>query len=886
MQLLEREAPLARLTEAHRGAVSRKGRCVLIHGEAGIGKTSLLRTFLDALGPSTTALVAGCEALFTPRPLGPLVDLADHFAPSVTAALHEGRTSNGLFPGMLAHLRAAPQATVLAIEDLHWADEGTLDFVRYLARRIDSTPVLLALTYRDDEIGAEHPLRRVLGDLPAAHTLRVALEPLSKIAVQRLVREAGSACAREAQALWQATGGNPFFVTEVLDVRPTPGAPHADMPLPTTPERLPASVRDAVLARLARVGAARVVAEVVSVSPQKLERAIVEAMVPHAAASIDVCVAAGVLRAQGHRLEFRHELARQAVEQSLLPLRRTNLHRELFDLLAGTFAAFSNPTRVLHHAERGDRGADVLALAPLAAREAAAASAHRAAAAHYALALEHAHSATAAARAELLEAAAHEQRLIGRVDVAMATTREALALRRELGDAAAVATNLRLIAEARWVDHGDRAAAEESIRESLRLLEALPPGVDLAKSLCVGASLRSGWSDYAGAADASSRALALAESLGDTPTLIEALCVAASARLCARDDEPAKAQLERALALAIEEGLDDRAGQIFVVLQTWVMNHRDYARSLDLAQRGIAYCEARDLDRHLAAIHDRRATALAEMGRWSEADVDIDLALASPATSRRLHDSLRFLRARLNVRRGHGDAMSYWREVQRAPEQLRVGFRVPAVAAACAEAAWLRGDIETAACMARLGMDAACSRNDARLAGPAAVWLHRCGASMPALSLIVARQHALELAGDIDGAADAWARLSCPYECALTLLHGDEVQIRRGLDLLRELGAEPAARIAQERLRALGVRGVPRGPQPRTRIDPLGLTARERQIYELMVQGLGNPAIAQRMHRSTRTVEHHVASVFAKLGIGSRVELLARVAQDGLVLAA
>ena len=304
--LLEREDALATLNAAIANAGQGHGGCVLVAGEAGIGKSAVVGRFARQHDARVRTLVARCEAMFTPRPLGPLVDLAEQLPPSLGQALHAGQTYNGLFPAFLDWLRQT--TTLLVFEDLHWADAATLDLVRYVGRRLDDVGTVLVLTYRDDELALAHPLRQVLGSLPGASTHRIMLAPLSEDAVTRMAGHAWPS----PQDLYRVTGGNPFFVTEVL-AGDGSGVPH--------------SVRDAVLARLGGLTpAARVLAQQASVVPHQIERSLLEELhgpsVIAIDGSLDECLERGVLIGDRESLRFRHELARVCIEQSMPPERR------------------------------------------------------------------------------------------------------------------------------------------------------------------------------------------------------------------------------------------------------------------------------------------------------------------------------------------------------------------------------------------------------------------------------------------------------------------------------------------------------------------------------------------------------------------------------------
>ena len=859
MLLLERETQLAQLTEGFDRALHGQGRLALVHGEAGAGKSSLIQHFLQALPSGTTRLVGGCEPLFTARPFGPLVDIAEALPPTIAAAVRDARRSATMFVDVLAFLRQSPCATVLVIDDLHWADAGTLDFVRYVGRRLAGISLLFVATFRDDDIATDHPLRRLLGDLPAATTTRIAVPCLSKPGVAALARNA----QRGESGVFEVTGGNPFFVTEILNA---------------TEGGTPSSVTDAIAGRMSQLTpGALALAELVAVSPKWIERCIVAELVEHADALMDECIGKGLLRADGAWLSFRHELARQVVEQGLRPGRSGELHRRLFAALGRRSTDGDALSRLVHHARSAGLRDEILSLAPRAARAASGASAHREAARLFALAVEYATDLEPAARAELLELAAAEYRLVGDADATIAATQAALELRFALGDDLQQGLNLRRLATAQ-LELGKRDEAESTIARAVAVLERTRPSVQLVLA-CAEQSRMRAWSDYREAVAIGSRAIALAEPLGDSRCMVEALHACMLARLYLCDDREARTQLERALDIAIAGNMEDAAAHLFVSLQLAGVIHRDHVYALDAAARGLAYCEARDLDGFVFRLLDNRALSLTELGRWDEADADLDRCLADTRLTGRLRNSLAFLKARQNARRGIAGSEAYWLGLQDDMRAVPLGYRLPAVAAACAEAAWLRGDLAAARRAIGDGIDGALASRDTRLLGPLRVWARRCGLPVHGHVPEVAPAHACELAGDIATAAAHWQARGCVFERILTLLHGDREQVHEALRWLDALGARPAADIARQRLRALGERNARCGPQPRTRNDPMGLTRREREVYELLTQGLSNAAIAARLHRSERTVESHVACVLSKLHVGSRIELIRRARQ-------
>lgn len=316
--LLERDQILHQMRAALIQTQSRVGQTLLVSGEAGIGKSTLVDFFIREREPSCRVLWGACDALFTPRPLGPLLDMAGQLDVAVARAIRSGENAGAIFAAFLADLAELAQPSIVVFEDVHWADHATLDLIKYLGRRISRVPALLVLTYRDDALSDGHPLLTVLGELPGADVQRLRLSPLSREAVQELAQRSGS----NLVDLFELTNGNPFYVTEVLASRG---------------QVVPHTVQDAVLARLQRLSAASIaLCERVSALPGQAELTLIRQWPGREAgdfdAAIDECMRAGMLQIHGLALRFRHELARLAVHELLPPQRKRALHGEILSV--------------------------------------------------------------------------------------------------------------------------------------------------------------------------------------------------------------------------------------------------------------------------------------------------------------------------------------------------------------------------------------------------------------------------------------------------------------------------------------------------------------------------------------------------------------------------
>ena len=853
MTLLEREHCLKDLAAWH-GSIAERGGCiVLIGGEAGIGKTSLLQAFAKARAAGGSRVLWGaCDALYTPQPLAPLYDMASQSSGALKAAVDAGASREVLFRAALEELNRP--GSIAIFEDMHWADEATLDLLKYLGRRIQRSAALIAVTFRDDEVGPQHPLRFVIGDLPRGSTQRLTLAPLSEPAVEELARQAG----RAPQDIYRITGGNPLFVSEVL--APTSGS-HA----------VPVTVRDAVLTRALRLSArARDIAEFVAVIPGKTERWLLAAVDRLDEAALDECLVVGMVRHEEGSFAFRHELVRRALEGSLSPSRQRHLHAQVLDILSRR--PQTPAARLAHHAEGSGNAAEVLRLAPIAAAQAAAVGAHREAASHWQAALRHADALALEARGRLHEQLSYECYLIDEIERAAAERRAALAIWRTTGERAREGDALRWLSRLSWFA-GRSAEAGDYAEAAIETLEGIAAGAELAMAYSNRAQLGMLAFDTNSAIQWAGRAIEIAQALGDREILSHALNNLGTARYSA-GDEAGWSDLTRSLELALEGGYQEHVARAYTNLSAQAVLSRQYDRAAHYLAKGLAYCQDNDLDAWRVYMLAWSARAKVETCEWLAAAEDAADVLRQPKAAPVSRICALTALGHLRVRRGDPDAGSPLAEAAALAAPTGELQRLGPLAVARAEARWLSDDRQGAAEELKAAYDLAGRRQAPWVTGELAVWLWRCDA-LQTVPAGVAEPYALEMSGHWREAARAWGSMSCPYEQALILgWYGGESEQREALATLGALGAAPAVEALRRRMRSLGVRGVPRGVRKSTGEHPFGLTRREAQILALMCDGLRNAAIARRIFLSPRTVDHHVSAILAKLDVSSRTEAI------------
>ena len=788
--LLEREEELGMLAGVVDAAVRGRGGLVFMGGEAGAGKTSLVRALRARTGEAVTFVVGVCEPLSVPVPLGPLRELSGAAGGGDLAELANGDRLTLAYRLLGTLARRAP--VVAVIEDVHWADPMTLDLVRLLARRVEEIGVAIIVTYRDDEAAANPALGLVLGDLVTNPIVRrIVLRPLSDSAVRELAGPQGL----DPTELARATGGNPFLVVESI----------------AEGSRLPASIRDAALARAGRLGvAARGVVDAAAVIGQRFVPALLESLVSASAEAIEEALARGVLVADGPLLGFRHELIREAIENSISPPRRIALHARVVTGLEQQTGAADN-ARLAHHAELGGLVAQACRYATLAAVDAERIGALRETQLQAERALRLGADLSPSERFELLVQYSRAANFSStRYEDAVSGAEQAVDLAERLGDPLKLGRGLAALAWALW--SFDRLAdAKAAAARAIAVLEPTSEVAALARALSTHIRMEATAFDPSVAIESGPRALELATSAGLEDVRIDIAISVALAR-GHRGDREALAMLSDALRAARTAALAIQTIRAYVNLVFVGSALRDHALVDRSASEGLSLCEEYHAPIPGHVIEGFLARSLLDRGHWDDA------CAAAARSVRTWHGEVplaQAIEALIQARRG--EAGSAARLLERAWEEVRdgaQGSRHGMIRSALVESAWLRGDRAAALEHLRAASASPATARSARPAGELALWASRYGLELDAPARAPAPV-VLELAGDWRAAIEAWRDLDCPYEAALAALPGGDRAARQAQSTLYKLGASGAAQAFARERAAVGAR-APRGPRRST----------------------------------------------------------------------
>lgn len=859
MKLIERAAQFDRLRGRADDARAGRGGMLIVSGESGAGKTSFVESFVDDWVRDERVLWGVCDPLPTPRPLGPIRDLAARLAPTSRDLLEHSDVPFDIFAALHNDLCTAP--SVLVLDDLHWADQGTIDLLRFVLRRISQTRSLVVGIIRDDEIGANHRMRELLGDVarsPRADSL--AIPPLSVQAVESLVGDGGV----DPQWLHSVTSGNAFFVCEMLD--------HHGDDLPTT-------VRDAVLARTSGLDpAAWDLLNLLTCSPGVIPDYLLADLGVTLPASRTL-VEAGLIRRSSRGVAFRHDLCRLAVRSVIPPGAEPRLHRRLIDAYEAT--GHVDPAVLTHHALGANDIDRIRRYARDAGIAAARSGAHTQSTEFFTVALERGGALEPHVEADLLEKLAWEFYLTDQLADAIASCHRAMRSRQDLGESAAVSANHHSLSVYQWYN-AHRELSEEHATQAVTVLDETSEDaaqlVQLGHAFAMQAYLAVQASDLDGTKPLIARAREIAEATGNSDLLIRVRLIENYAVVLNGDDSGRDEIMS--ILNSGPEHIDELYSGGWSNITYFDVEQRRLDIAAELLDVSIPLMHEHDLPICRVWQMGSRARLQLMVGDWDDAAADAERLLEFPsAPLARTWPSL--IRAVVEMRR-NGTASSLLDDAWTLACRFGEPIRMLPVAAAIVELSWITGESDERVddCRALLSDGPVVGLEWSR--GELAVWLRRLGDDMVVDG--VAEPYRMLLDGDHASAADDFHGRSMPYDAALALVDsGDPAHAARALDILDRLGADAVSVKVRRDLRASGQSVVPARRRAATRANPAGLTARQVDVLRLLDDGLTNVELADRLFLSVKTVDHHVSAILNKLDVGKRRDAVRKARELGLL---
>jgi DNA-binding CsgD family transcriptional regulator/tetratricopeptide (TPR) repeat protein len=866
MELIERTEQLSVLNDRYQQLESGQGHTVFLMGEAGAGKTSLVNQFIKNVGSSVVTYIGACDSLFTPRPLGPLYDIADQIGSDFFALLKDEKDRALIFASLLQKLSEPSSPIIMVFEDIHWADEATLDLIKFLTRRINRHKCLFLLTFRNDEVHLANPLKTLFGDLPPGNFSKMHVKGFSKEIVDQLASKSGYTSGDKLYAL---TGGNPFYVMEILA---------------TYSLGIPDRVKDSVLTLFnARLGNTKKMWELLSILPSSgIDLDIAKQIENEFGNCIDDCISSGVIVSKPGHLSFKHELFRLAIEESLTPAKRKSLHKKMLDLTLESPSGKTKLAQLVHHARYAEEWKLVAKISPQAAREAVTLGAHIEASKLYATAIEFTDKEDEVL-AELCERHAYECYLTNQINEAIASQRNALEIWRDRKVSLKIGDTLRFLSRLLWYQ-GTRDEAMSFALEAVTVLENGYPTRERALAYSNLSQLYMLGGYQKETLDWGQKAIDLATKLEDHEVLSHALNNIGMVLLTYNVPE-GEIKLYQSLTVALENNLHEHVGRAYTNLSSGFVTSKSYKKAFTAFDAGLKYCEAHDLDSWRYYMLSQKCKLLLETGEWSEAET-----LALSLYSNSFHPnivrigSIEVL-ALLNVRQGKFEEAGHLiSEGKRLAAPTHEAQRIIPILCAELELCWIKGDPIPAAEITSAENTLFPEKQNSWHYTKLAYWKYKCGMlSDEESGANFIGPFRFEYQGNWEAAIEKWNESGCVYEYALALFQGNEEQQRLSLKILNILSASATYAMFKSKLKSQGVRRIPRGPRESTKTNPAQLTNRQINVLTLLQEGLQNNEIADRLFVSPKTVEHHISAILSKLEVNSRSKAVLAAQKLGIL---
>ncbi|ULQ51988.1 AAA family ATPase [Flavihumibacter fluvii] len=864
MELIERDDFLALLQDRFRKVAAGEGHCFFIFGEPGIGKTALVKAFLSQVEQESIQYTGACDSLFTPRPLAPLYDLALQNKEAWAQKIHSSLPRAELFTTVMQELSSKSKPVILVFEDIHWADEATLDFVKFLSRRISRMKCLFILTCRDDEVSRQHSIRNVLGDLAPDTYTRTTLTPLSRQAVQKLAGEKGY----DPENVYTISGGNPFYVNEIL-ASYSPGVPD--------------NIKDSILAVYDRQEEGTKNAwQICSVIPEGLEINRFAKIKSSWDTAMDHCFALKIIIIKNDRVIFKHELYRRTIENSLSPFKRISLNKMILDLFLGSFEENGEIERIVHYAKNANENNLVVKYAPIAARQAASVGSHIEASKLFLTAIEYSEGNNEDQLVSFYEDYAYECYLTNQGKDAIIYQGKALKTWQKKNEIEQAGNSMRMLSRLWWFE-GNRAEAEKNGHQAIDILAAQPASKAKAMAFSNISQLKMHSEETAECVAWGTKAIEMAREIHDDETLCHSLNNMGCAQWKANPGkEEGKERLFESLEIALRNSFHEHAARAYSNIITSSLVNKEYALANEFLEKGIDYCEERNLDSSKNYQRYLKARLLLETGDWSQAGSIVNNLLAEPRQFGIVKIGALIIRTVIETRKGATNSLPQLQEVKTLAFRTGEYQQIVPVAIAILEYEWLTAKRSLTDTELKICIDLVQKVDHVYLNSEFGSWLKRARQEDVRLPQLAEPYMLLE-AGKVRLAAIFWEKKGCPFEKAFALCAGNEDDKREALVLFQQLGADAIYEKVKMEMRATGIKKIPRGLRESTKTNPAQLTNRELDIIQLLQKAIQNKDIAEKLFISPKTVDHHISSIFFKLDVNSRAKAVAEAVRLGIL---
>jgi len=863
MELIERGIFLTTLQSQFADVMEGEGRCVFLSGEAGIGKTSLIKTFCNEIKNRCNIYQGICDALFTPRPLAPLYDVLLQMGKSIPESNIDSTNRTAFFTNFYQELNDRTEVNLVVFEDIHWADEATLDFIKFFARRISQLKCLFILTYRDTEIHFGHPLRNIMGQLNPDSFMRIELQPLSRQAVGKMAEERGY----NGEDVYRITNGNPFYVTEILA---------------SYSEGVPDNIKDSILSVYNKMNEkTKHVWQILSVLPTAFEMNYLDKMDASYLPAVQNCIDSKILVVDKGRILFKHELYRRTIESSLSPLARIALNKKILDLLLESFEENDAPERIIHHAKNANEYELVVKYAPMAARQAASVGAHIEAARLYLTAIEYYQDNDEDTLLQFYESYAYECYLTNQAKEAIIYTNRALDIWKKKNDIEKIGNSMRLLSRLWWWS-GNWHRAENFAKEAIEILESQPSSKAKAMAYSNLAQLKMLTEKLDECLYWGEKAIAIARELNDEETLSHALNNVGTVQMTQGSMEKGNELLQQSLAIALKNSYNEHAARAYTNLGCNSVMLKNYKEAEKLFEEGIRYSEDRDLDAWSSYMMSWTARLKLETGCWKEASNIAEILLKNENQTPIIRIIVLVIAATIKMRRGEEDALRQLMDAKTMASQSMESQRILPVLSAILEYEWITGSMVIDNELLDAVKTKVVSSDTVYGNGEFVFWLKKARKQTLTVKKMEENYNADSPTSALK-AATFWERAGSPYQQALVLFETNDENKRKAISIVQRLGATAVYERMKFEMRRSGIKNIPRGIRKATQSNPEFLTERELDVLRLLQEGLHNKEIAARLFISAKTVDHHISAILYKLEVNSRTKAVHEATKLGII---